>query len=86
MGWAIVRDAWGKGYATEGASAAIDWAFDHLGWTEIIHSIDTDNVASQNVARRLGSSILRRQCLPAPNEGLELDIWGQDARAWRARR
>jgi RimJ/RimL family protein N-acetyltransferase len=86
VGWAIIRDAWGRGYATEGATAAMDWAFDHLGWVEVIHSIDTENVASQNVARRLGSSILRRQTLPEPNETLELDIWGQSAEAWRARR
>src|ERR1700722_12271992 len=32
VGWAIVRDAWGRGYATEGATAAMDWAVDHLGW------------------------------------------------------
>ncbi|MDE2249916.1 MAG: GNAT family N-acetyltransferase, partial [Gammaproteobacteria bacterium] len=31
VGWGILRDAWGKGYATEGAAAAIDWAFDALG-------------------------------------------------------
>ena len=30
-GWTIVRDCWGRGYATEGAAAATDWAFDHLG-------------------------------------------------------
>ena len=48
--------AWGQGYATEAASAAIDWAFDHLGWTEVIHCIDPENVASQAVARRLGST------------------------------
>jgi len=86
VGWAIVRDAWGRGYATEGASAAMDWAVDHLGWSEIVHSIDPDNVASQAVARRLGSSILRRQRLPAPLDTEELDIWGQTADAWRARR
>jgi len=86
VGWAVVRDAWGRGYATEGASAAMDWAVDHLGWTQIVHSIDPDNVASQAVARRLGSSILRRQRLPAPLDATELDIWGQTADAWRARR
>jgi RimJ/RimL family protein N-acetyltransferase len=86
VGWAIVRDAWGQGYATEGAAAAMDWAVDHLGWVEIIHSIDSGNAASQNVARRLGSSILRRQTLPEPNDGVELDIWGQTAAAWRTRR
>jgi len=25
VGWAIVRDCWGKGYAPEGAAAATDW-------------------------------------------------------------
>jgi RimJ/RimL family protein N-acetyltransferase len=86
VGWAIVRDAWGLGYATEGARAAMDFAVDHLGWVEIIHTIDPDNVASQAVARRLGSSILRRQSLPAPHDSRELDIWGQTADAWRNRR
>src|SRR5215210_75859 len=38
IGWALVRDTWGKGYATEGATAAADWAFDYLGWTDMIHS------------------------------------------------
>ena len=86
VGWAIVRDRWGLGYATEGATAAMDWAVDNLGWAEIIHSIHPDNTASQAVARRLGSSILRRARLPAPLDAEELDIWGQTADAWRARR
>ena len=34
MGWGLSRDAWGKGYATEGAAACMDYAFDVLGWTE----------------------------------------------------
>ena len=38
VGWAIVRDCWGRGYATEGAAAAMDLAFDRLGWTDIIHT------------------------------------------------
>lgn len=86
VGWGIVRDAWGKGYATEGASAATDWAFDHLGWTEVIHSISPGNTASQNVARRLGSTILRNATLPAPYDHELLDIWGQTREDWRARR
>ena len=34
--------AQGKGYAAEGASAAIDWTFDVLGWDRIIHCIHKD--------------------------------------------
>jgi len=86
VGWGVVRDCWGKGYATEGATAAIDWAFDRLGWTEVIHCIDPANAASQNVARRLGSTIQRRQALPPPFHDPPVDIWGQSREAWRARR
>jgi len=85
VGWALVRDTWGKGYATEGATAAIDWAFDNLGWDEVIHCIDPANTPSQAVARRLGSRILRQGKLPEPFN-LELDLWGQSRAEWRARR
>ena len=39
IGWSIVRDCWGRGYAVEGAIATTNWAFDTLGWTRMIHSI-----------------------------------------------
>lgn len=85
VGWAIVRDCWGRGYATEGARAATDWAFDALGWTEVIHSIAPDNVASQGVARRLGSRNRGPGRLPAPFQDVAVDIWGQTRDEWRAR-
>jgi len=86
IGWAIARDCWGKGYATEGAIAATDWAFDTLGWTEMIHSIAPENVASQAVAMKLGSINRGRGSLPAPYENSIIDIWGQTREQWRARR
>ena len=86
VGWGLAREAWGKGYALEGASASIDWAFDHLGWTDVIHSIDRDNEASQALARRLGSTNRGPGQLPAPYEHVAIDIWGQTREAWRRRR
>jgi RimJ/RimL family protein N-acetyltransferase len=86
IGWSFRRDTWGKGYATEAGVAAIDWAFDHLGWTDIIHCIDPGNVASQKLAERLGSSNLRTGHLPAPYEDHVIDIWGQTREQWRAKR
>jgi RimJ/RimL family protein N-acetyltransferase len=85
IGWAIVRDRWGRGYATEGAIAATNWAFDSLGWTEIIHSISPENVASQMVARKLGSRNLGPGWLPPPYQDDVVDIWGQSRDEWRAR-
>jgi RimJ/RimL family protein N-acetyltransferase len=50
VGWALIRDAWGQGYAVEAATAAMDFAVEVLGWSDIIHCIDDNNVASQRVA------------------------------------
>jgi RimJ/RimL family protein N-acetyltransferase len=86
IGWALVRDCWGRGYAPEGATAAADWAFDNLGWTDMIHSIAPDNVASQQVARKLGSINRGAGKLPAPYEDAPIEIWGQSRDQWRARR
>ena len=85
IGWAIVRDCWGRGYAAEGAIAATDWAFDTLGWTDIIHSIAPENTASQRVAQKLGSRNFGPGRLPPPFENDIVDIWGQSREEWRAR-
>jgi RimJ/RimL family protein N-acetyltransferase len=86
VGWGLSSAAQGKGYAVEAATAAIDWAFDHLGWTEVIHCIDPENVPSQRVAERLGSRLLRRVTMPAPYDTMIIDAWGQTREEWRARR
>jgi RimJ/RimL family protein N-acetyltransferase len=85
VGWGLAREHWGKGYAVEAAAATIDWAFDTLGWTEVIHCIDPQNTPSQAVARRLGSENLGPGSLPAPFEQAVIEIWGQSRDAWRAR-
>jgi RimJ/RimL family protein N-acetyltransferase len=86
VGWSMVRDVWGRGYAREGATAAIDYAFDVLGWTEVIHCIDPRNVASSGLAQRLGSTVLRQTCLPLPFDQIPVDVWGQTREQWRARK
>ena len=86
IGWALTRSAWGNGYATEGAAAAMDYAVDQLGWTEIIHTILPENEASIRVAERLGSRYLRQAPTPPPFEGMLWDVYGQSADEWRNRR
>ncbi len=86
VGYSFHPDARGKGYATEACAAAMDWAFDVLGWTEVIHSIDPGNTASQAVAQRLGSRNRGRGRLPPPLDAHPIDIWGQTREEWRARR
>jgi len=86
VGWAIRREFWGRGYACEGATAAIDWAFANLGWSEVIHCIDDGNLASQALARRLGSSVRGPVAMPAPYEDVKAQVWGQSRAQWLAGR
>ena len=86
VGWGIARDRCGLGYATEAATATIDWVFAELGWTEVIHTIAPENVASQVVARKLGSRHRGRGQLPEPYAHLATEIWGQTREEWLARR
>jgi RimJ/RimL family protein N-acetyltransferase len=85
VGWGILRSAQGQGYAREAAEATIDWAFDNLGWDDVIHSIDPDNRASIALAERLGSTYRGPGKLPAPFEHFTVGIWGQSREQWRAR-
>jgi RimJ/RimL family protein N-acetyltransferase len=86
VGWAFKRSTWGRGYATEAGIAAIDWAFEQLGWDEVIHSIHPDNGGSQALARRLGSHNRGPGKLPAPYEDSPVEIWGQTCAQWQAQR
>ena len=86
VGWGLHPDAWGKGYAVEGAAAALDYAFDVLGWDDVIHCIDPENRPSQKVAERLGSTNRGPGRLPPPLDGLTIDVWGQTRAQWKARR
>ncbi|HEY6817250.1 MAG TPA: GNAT family N-acetyltransferase, partial [Croceibacterium sp.] len=77
VGWALLPDAWGHGYATEAATAAIDWAFANLGWTDVIHTIDPLNAASIALAERLGSTDRGACRLPPPLDTFNVRAWGQ---------
>ena len=86
VGWGLHGRAHGKGYGVEAATAAIDWAFDTLGWTEVIHCIDPDNTPSQRLAERVGSYNQGPTRMPAPFQDLPVDKWGQTREEWMARR
>jgi RimJ/RimL family protein N-acetyltransferase len=83
VGWGLHPDAWGKGYALEAASAAMDYAFDVLGWTNVVHCISPENARSAALARRLGSRILGQAHMPAPFDHEVVDLWGQARDEWR---
>jgi RimJ/RimL family protein N-acetyltransferase len=53
IGWRLVRPAWGRGYATEAAAAALRDAFTRCGLSEVLAYTSADNARSQAVMRRL---------------------------------
>lgn len=85
VGWGLIASAQGKGYATEGAAAAMDYVFDELGWRHVIHCIHKDNAPSIRVAERLGSYLQRENVLLPPPMDVSVDIYGQTREEWRAR-
>ena len=54
IGYSVLPQFQGLGYASEGALALIDWAFGHPEITRIIGETDHDNSASIRVLQKLG--------------------------------
>lgn len=86
VGWILRRASWGRGFATEAATATIDWAFSNLGWDEVIHNIMPGNAASIALAQRLGSRYRGSVRLPQPHADVAVGVWAQTREQWSRRR
>jgi RimJ/RimL family protein N-acetyltransferase len=60
VGYHLKRAFWHQGYASEAGAACRDWAFDHLGADEVFAHVRDINIASMNVAIRLGMEVRAR--------------------------
>jgi ribosomal-protein-alanine N-acetyltransferase len=56
VGWRLARSAWGNGYATEAARAALAFGFEETGLDEIVSLTTVANRRSRAVMERLGMS------------------------------
>lgn len=54
VGWRIARPFWGRGFATEGAAAAIDAAFSETGIDTLVSFTVPTNTRSRRVMEKLG--------------------------------
>ena len=54
VGWALRREFWGRGYASEIGRAALDFAFDGLGMKAVVSCTIRHNRRSRAVMERIG--------------------------------
>jgi RimJ/RimL family protein N-acetyltransferase len=59
IGWRLKREAWGSGYATEGAAACLQYGFNHLGFHDVYSFTADVNHPSKNVMIKLGMRFIK---------------------------
>ena len=67
IGWRLGSSVWGRGYATEGASAVLAFGFDALGLPEIVSFTTETNLPSRRVMERIGMTHNRDDDFDHPN-------------------
>jgi RimJ/RimL family protein N-acetyltransferase len=88
VGWRLHPAAWGKGYASEAARAALREGFETLGLDAICSLPQSINPASYRVCERLGMRFEREVRLPANARRGEVTarMYGLTRAQWSARR
>lgn len=56
IGWRLKYDAWGRGYATEGAKACLEYGFNTLKLERVYSFTSKLNLRSENVMKKIGMS------------------------------
>ncbi|MBH5317106.1 GNAT family N-acetyltransferase [Paenibacillus sp. GSMTC-2017] len=59
IGWRLKREAWGNGYATEGAAACLQYGFNVLGFNDVYSFTADINTSSKGVMEKIGMSYIR---------------------------
>ncbi len=54
LGYRLIKEYWGKGYATEAANAIVDYGFSVLNLSEIYAIADVQNIPSVHVLEKAG--------------------------------
>ena len=83
VGWRLPRWAWGHGYASEAATAALGDGFDEHGLDEVFSITTRTNAPSEAVMRRIGMH--RREDLDFDHPGTP-GWWGQAHIVYQIRR
>jgi ribosomal-protein-alanine N-acetyltransferase len=54
IGWRLKKEAWGNGYATEGAKRCMTYGFEQLGFSDVYSFTSIVNTRSERVMRKIG--------------------------------
>lgn len=85
IGYCFDDKAWGQGFATEAATAVLQWAFDTLDLNRVQSEADTRNRASARVLEKLGfvhEGTLREDCI-VNGEVSDSWVYGLLKREWK---
>lgn len=82
IGWRLIRQAWGRGYAPEAARAVLVHAFETLGLPLIVADIAPLNTGSQRVAAKIGMTCMEN----GAHGGMPCKVYRMTAEAYRRRR
>ncbi len=83
VGWRLDRGFWNRGFATEGASAGLDYGFSELGLERIISITRPENTASRRVMEKIGLTFEQDAVLPHAGPVV---IYGIDRSNWTPNR
>ena len=79
IGWSLVRSAWGRGYASEGASRVRDDGFESVGLDRLMARLQPANIASARVAQKIG---MNYECDAIGARGQAIQIYYLDRQGW----
>jgi len=72
LGWALHRSRWGHGFATEAASAALDWVWQQTRVDRIVSLIAPDDRRSIRIATKIGEHFERADVDPVHGEPMHV--------------
>ncbi len=59
IGWRLKKEAWGKGYATEGAAACLEYGLTELNFNEVYSFTADVNQPSKKVMKKIGMNFIK---------------------------
>ncbi|HUP86064.1 MAG TPA: GNAT family N-acetyltransferase [Acidimicrobiales bacterium] len=83
VGWRLDPAWWGRGLATEGGRAALEYGFKTLGLEEIVSIYEPENLSSERVMERLGMK--RFTDTTHPSLGVPLRVYKLTSSEWVSR-